>query len=572
MRRELLLLRVARSPDRSSFALQRRAPQCLAPPPADAPHTPARHQDAANALRGKLYAAVKNGDAAAVARLLSRADREEPLLLKAAEGWSEAGDMEGLLLEPGDDISVLDPATATAALLVACEPELEVAHSLAARRAATAEPDPNESWCNPEDGLGYLPLNAAAARGEAGIIELLLESGADINAREPASGKAALHVASEFGQAAALDALLAAGASPLRRARYGHSALHYAADSATVWRLLAARAPLEGRDAAGHTPLLAAALNARPSAVDALLVVGADIAAVDARGWSALHFCCGSTAPSRAPAAAVAVVRVLLDRGGGALLDARTNPGTTPLMFAARSGCCEAVELLIQHGADVAAADGQGAGVLHYLGAGPPAEGGKRSVVSLPAARATLAALLAAGADPAARDAAGRDALASAVKNANVAAAVAMLESSRWSADNIGAGGDGRLGIFFESVRRGIVAGYDQQVAPLQAEVAALREQMARRRDARELVLVAAADLSAAARLRAEAEAAAAAVEARTAELEARAAAIEARAAAVEARAAQVEAAAAAAGDGGGERGGEGERPQKRQCCDGCST
>lgn len=47
-------------------------------------------------------------------------------------------------------------------------------------------------------------------------------------------------------------------------------------------------------------------------------------------------------------------------------MNARTDNGKTPLMFAADEGSAECVELLLQHGADICALDNYGNSVLYY--------------------------------------------------------------------------------------------------------------------------------------------------------------------------------------------------------------
>lgn len=64
------------------------------------------------------------------------------------------------------------------------------------------------------NAIGVAPVHAAAAVGDINTMRLLLERGANVNARQQA-GFTALHAAAQLGNAALVDLLLAHGADPL---------------------------------------------------------------------------------------------------------------------------------------------------------------------------------------------------------------------------------------------------------------------------------------------------------------------------------------------------------------------
>ena len=64
----------------------------------------------------------------------------------------------------------------------------------------------------PAPGLGSTPLHEAAVRGEAEIGRLLIERGADVNARAGSHDTTPLHAAAACGHREMVDLLLAAGA------------------------------------------------------------------------------------------------------------------------------------------------------------------------------------------------------------------------------------------------------------------------------------------------------------------------------------------------------------------------
>src|SRR5262245_34917094 len=106
-------------------------------------------------------------------------------------------------------------------------------------------------------------------------------------------------------------------------------------DAAAVQALLAAGADANLRDETGATALMYAALYSSPATMRLLLDTGADVNAANGNGSTALMWAAGNTAK----------VRLLLDRG--AAFDARTTDGTTPLLAAAYRGNSEAMQLLL---------------------------------------------------------------------------------------------------------------------------------------------------------------------------------------------------------------------------------
>ena len=109
---------------------------------------------------------------------------------------------------------------------------------------------------NQQNSYGYSALFAAARSGDAKIVKLLLDAGANVNARSPA------------------------GSALARAAQQGHAEI--------VRLLLQAGADVEAKDGSGWTPLFSAAMNANSETVEILLKAGANINARANNGWTAL--------------------------------------------------------------------------------------------------------------------------------------------------------------------------------------------------------------------------------------------------------------------------------------------
>jgi tetratricopeptide (TPR) repeat protein len=106
------------------------------------------------------------------------------------------------------------------------------------------------------DSFGNTPLDVAANRDNAALVELLIGHGADV--RGGPDPQTALHNAAFYGCPAAARVLLRHGADPKARGERGHTPLHLAArkghtDIAKL--LLEHRSDINARDTEGKTPL-----------------------------------------------------------------------------------------------------------------------------------------------------------------------------------------------------------------------------------------------------------------------------------------------------------------------------
>jgi ankyrin repeat protein len=234
--------------------------------------------------------------------------------------------------------------------------------------------DPDDPWRGPNKGdkarVVNPPLYYASLAGLQRSVKILLDSGADVDARAR-DGGTALTLAAENGHEAVVRLLLEYRADVNAEARYGGTALTWAAKNgheAVVRLLLKHRADVDAKGHYGRTALTLAAENGHEAVVRLLLEHRAD---VDARlGY-------GGTALTRAAENGhEAVVRLLLEHRAD--VDVKDDYGGTALTRAAENGHEAVVRLLLEHRADVDARDGDGGTALTWA-----AENGHEAVVLL---------------------------------------------------------------------------------------------------------------------------------------------------------------------------------------------
>jgi ankyrin repeat protein len=183
---------------------------------------------------------------------------------------------------------------------------------------------------NATNRYGVSPLFLAATNGNANIVKLLLDAGANANASR-AGGETVLMTAARAGNLEAVKALLARGANPNAEERRQQTALMWAAadgHAAVVRALVEAGAAANAKLQSGFTPLFFAVREGNIDAARALLEAGVNV---------------NETLQPRDDKSAVEAV---------GRYDDPAKKGTSPLMMAVENGHFELAIALVDAGAN----------------------------------------------------------------------------------------------------------------------------------------------------------------------------------------------------------------------------
>jgi hypothetical protein len=230
------------------------------------------------------------------------------------------------------------------------------------KRSMTGNAPTPPSAATPPAGPGTTDLINAVRAGDVAKISALIASGADVNERDRAGQRTALHWAAKSNNRPAMEVLIAAKADANIKDRQGRTPLWggVETDLETVKFLVEKGADVNARDQINSSPLLWAAGFGKPETVAFLLTKGADVKATDDNGWTPLIWAAGLGQP--------ATVDILV-KSKADLNAADKQTGDTPLLRGARTGKVEGLKILIASGADVKAKNKAGQTALHLAAA-----------------------------------------------------------------------------------------------------------------------------------------------------------------------------------------------------------
>ncbi|XP_070542308.1 ankyrin repeat and death domain-containing protein 1A-like isoform X2 [Ptychodera flava] len=201
--------------------------------------------------------------------------------------------------------------------------------------------------------VGLTCLHFAAKGGHQSVVNLLIKSGVEIDARDN-DGKTPLHCAAEEGHAHTVETLIQSGADinaetylvfikddPDRNDEKEMSPLHFAAmngHTAVVKVLLMHGCDMDASNHQNNTALHIAATSNRPEVVHQLVNAGCDVDVVNARNQTALHVATENALTN--------VVETLLI--GGINVHIKDKSGRTALQMAARAEHITITDMIIK--------------------------------------------------------------------------------------------------------------------------------------------------------------------------------------------------------------------------------
>jgi ankyrin repeat protein len=201
-------------------------------------------------------------------------------------------------------------------------------------------------------------LMIASWNGHTEVVKLLVENGADVNAKTK-DGFTALIFASMEVHAKIVKLLLEKGANVNDKDVDGNTGLIYAStegDTEVVKLLVEKGARLNHAEKRGYTALTAASENGHTEVVKLLLDKGAHLDVVEKDNNTALIIALKESHYD--------IVKLLVEKGAD--VNAKDNVGFTPLMIASKGTHTDIVKLLVEKGANVNAKNNGGYTALMY--------------------------------------------------------------------------------------------------------------------------------------------------------------------------------------------------------------
>jgi ankyrin repeat protein len=218
-----------------------------------------------------------------------------------------------------------------------------------------------------QDAGGSTALHHAAGYGPISNLQLLIDKGADVNAKTRRRSTP-LHWA--IHDVAKVDLLLLKGANVNAKQVGGRTPLYLAAmlgNGIPTMRLLLTKGADPNLAAVnGQTPLMMAAQRGNVEGLRLLVEQGAEVNAMDGAGETALMFA-STSGNARA-------VQLLIERGADVKVRSKRNE--TALGFAATAGVQASVEMLLAKGADVNARNFRGYSPLMFAASSDAMPGG----------------------------------------------------------------------------------------------------------------------------------------------------------------------------------------------------
>ena len=279
-----------------------------------------------------------------------------------------------VIIDHGTHINTKNKENCTA-LMVACQAgTVEIGYPLSCRHATGTEKvdaikvllnagaDPN---IRDDDGETCLHYATGSGCSNEALLPII-HNGADLNAANK-QNQTALMLACRRGKANAVNALLRAGAVTTVRDKHGytwlHCAVNYIYSKEVLQLIINHNADVNAKDNQNCSALMLASAKGHKGAIDVLQAAEADPTVTDADGNTWLHYAvygnCGKE-----------VLLEIIDHGHDVNT---TNKDNVTVLMVACHNCMEntdAINVLLEAGADPAITDANGCTWLHYAVAG----------------------------------------------------------------------------------------------------------------------------------------------------------------------------------------------------------
>ena len=196
------------------------------------------------------------------------------------------------------------------------------------------------------------------------IVQAIIDHGAVVNAANK-HNETPLMIAFGRGKIDFINVLLRAGANPNNIDAVGNACLHHAVGGDCSKEVLQAiinhGADVNTQNKDNVTALMITCRKGNMDAINALLKAGADPSIIDANGASCLHHASDGDCRKE-------VLQTLIDCGVDVNIKSKKNE--TVLMIACQKGNTDAIDALLNAGADPKSIDANGASCLHYASDG----------------------------------------------------------------------------------------------------------------------------------------------------------------------------------------------------------
>ena len=190
-------------------------------------------------------------------------------------------------------------------------------------------------------------------------VQAIIDHGADVNAINK-DNETALLIACMNGQNDAINVLLEAGADTNITETYGHTCLHIAVNAncgkQTVQAIIDHGADVNAINKYNETALLIACMDGKIDAINVLLEAGADTNITEAYGHTCLHKAVNANCDEQ-------TVQAIIDHGAD--VNAINKDNETALLIACMNGQNDAINVLLEAGADTNITQTDGHTCLH---------------------------------------------------------------------------------------------------------------------------------------------------------------------------------------------------------------